>query len=48
MKFWILFLVATFLVGGTRLGRWGRERPWAIVAGCTVAAASFYSIGIAT
>lgn len=48
MTFWILFMVVAFAVGGTRLGRWGRRHQIVVIVATTLAAASFYSLRIAT
>ena len=46
MQFLLLLIVASFVLGGTRLGRWLCDRPVALLPVCAVAALSFYSLRV--
>ena len=46
MKMLLFFIVTCFLVGGTRPGRFVRERPPLLIAFAGVTAASYWSLGI--
>jgi hypothetical protein len=42
----VVLLMGAFVLGGTRLGRWIRSSPVALLALSTVAAASYYSLRV--
>jgi hypothetical protein len=42
----VLLLVGAFILGGTRFGRWARDRPPVLLPLCVLAAGSFYSLSI--
>jgi hypothetical protein len=42
----MLMLVAAFVLGGTRLGRWVREHPPVLLPLSIAAAASYYSLRV--
>jgi hypothetical protein len=46
MQALVILLLGTLILGGTRVGRQLRERPLVLLAMCTVAAASFYSMRV--
>jgi hypothetical protein len=46
MQVIVLLLLGTFILGGTRLGPWVRERPFVLLVLCSIAAASFYSLRV--
>ncbi|MEM9038267.1 MAG: hypothetical protein AAF945_05125 [Actinomycetota bacterium] len=46
MQVLLLFLLTAFIIGGTSLGTPIRRRPWLLFAGCSVAAAMYYSIRV--
>lgn len=46
MQIFVGFLVVVILLGGPRFGRVVREHPVTLLALCTVAAASFYSLRV--
>ena len=46
MQVFVFLLLATFVIGATRLGRWAVQRPIVLLAVCTMAAASFYSMSV--
>jgi hypothetical protein len=48
VTFFVAFLIVAFAIGGTPLGRWSRRHPFIVVAASTLAAASFYSLRVAT
>lgn len=48
MTFFVAFLIVAFAIGGTPLGRWARRHPFVVVVGSTLAAASFYSLRVAS
>ena len=41
-----MFLVVSFLVGGTDVGRWVRERPLLLVAFSVMIAGSYWSLSV--
>jgi hypothetical protein len=47
MQVLVALLVGSFVLGGTSLGRWLRERPIVLIPAVCVAAASYYSLGVA-
>ena len=46
MQFLLLLIIASFLLGGTRLGRWFCDRPLALLPVSAMAALSFYSLRV--
>lgn len=44
----VAVLIGAVLVGGSRVGQPIRRRPWLLIALCTIAAASYYSLGTVT
>lgn len=46
MQALVLLMVGAFVIGGTPLGRWVRERPPILFGDATVAAASYYSLAV--
>ncbi len=46
MQVMVLLMVGAFLIGGTPLGRWVRERPVLLLGVSTAAATSFYSLSV--
>jgi hypothetical protein len=44
----VVMVVATFLIGGTAVGRRIRTNPVLLGAACVVAAGSFYSLRVVT
>jgi hypothetical protein len=46
MQVLVVLLLGAFIIGSTRAGRWLRDNPIALVAVCSVAAASYYSLGV--
>lgn len=46
MQAFVLLLLLTFVIGGTRLGPWVRDRPIVLLPLCIIAAASFYSLRV--
>lgn len=46
MQVLLLLIISSFLLGGTRLGRWLRDRPVALLPISVVAALSFYSLRV--
>jgi hypothetical protein len=43
MRLWALFLIAAFVLAGTRLGAQARYRPVLLLLGTTAVATLFYS-----
>lgn len=46
MQVLLLLIIASFLLGGTRLGSWLCDRPVALLPICLAAALSFYSLRV--
>lgn len=46
MQILVILIVGAFIVGGTRLGCWIRQRPMVLIPLTTVAAASYYSLSV--
>jgi hypothetical protein len=42
----VVLLIGAFALGGTRLGRWIRDRPPVLLPMCVLAAASYYSLSV--
>jgi hypothetical protein len=42
----VLLVIAAFVIGGTRLGSWVRERWWLLLPISAVSAAGFYSLRV--
>jgi hypothetical protein len=46
MQVLIALLIGAFILGGTALGRWIRDRPPVLLTLCTLAAASYYTLRV--
>lgn len=46
MKVLVLFLLISFLIGMTDVGRWVRERPLLLVAFSVMFAGSYWSLAV--
>ena len=46
MQTLVFLLLGAFVIGGTGLGRWMVAHRWVMLALATLAAASYYSLGI--